>query len=68
MQKRLGLLLVLIPTIASAALVLMDSAEQARPAPKPLEAPKSLPAERDDAQSQAPLQSSGEVIGIPMLA
>ena len=71
MQRRLGLLLVLIPTIASAALVLMDSAEHARPAPpapKTLEAPKSTPVERDDAQSQAPLQSSGEVIGIPMLA
>jgi hypothetical protein len=70
MQRRLALLLILIPAIASAAFVLADSAEQARraPAPKSLEAPKSTPTERDDAQSQAPQHSPGEVIGVPMLA
>ena len=46
----------------------MAARSPAPPAPKTLEAPKSIPAERDDAQSQAPLHSSGEVIGIPMLA
>jgi len=63
---------VVIPTIASAALLLSesDSARPARPepAPKTLEAPRSNPAERDDAQSQAPQRPAGEVIGIPMLA
>jgi hypothetical protein len=70
MQRRLGLLLILIPAIASAAFVLADSAEHTRPAPAPktLEAPQSKPAERDDAQSQAPQHSPGEVIGVPMLA
>lgn len=70
MQRRLGLLLVLIPPIASAAFVLADSLEHARPepAPKTLEAPKATPAERDDAQSQVPQRPSGEVIGVPMLA
>ena len=70
MQRRLGLLLVVIPAIASAALVLADSLEQARrqPPPKTLEAPKAKPVEHDDAQSQTPQQSSGEVIGVPMFA
>lgn len=81
MQKRLGLVLVLIPAIASAAYVWNQSAVEggAPPAPKALEAPRSppqrqpsgagaKPAERDDAQSQAPQQSPGEVIGVPMLA
>jgi hypothetical protein len=70
MQRHLGLLLVLIPMIASAAFVLADSAEQARrpSAPKTLEAPKPKPIEREDAQSQAPQRSTGEVIGVPMLA
>ena len=72
MQKRLGLLLILIPAIASAAFVVADSVEHTRPAPAPktLEAPKAKPAERDDAQSQTPQQSSGEgeVIGVPMFA
>ena len=69
MQKRLGLLLMLIPMLASAALLLSDRAEQARPqtAPKKLETP-AAPVERDDAQSQVPQHPSGEVIGIPMLA
>jgi hypothetical protein len=70
MQRRLGLLLIVIPTIASAAFVLTDSLQQARPepAPKQLEAPHSKQPKRDDAQSQTPQQSSGEVIGVPMLA
>jgi hypothetical protein len=71
MQRRLGLLLIVIPTIASAAFVLKDAAEHARPAPAPksLEAPKPKPADRDDAQSQqAPQHPTGEVIGLPMLA
>ena len=70
MQKRLGLLLVLIPMIASAALVLSDRAEQSHPqsAPKKLEAPPATPVEPDDAQSQVPQRPPGEVIGIPMLA
>jgi len=71
MQRRLGLLLILIPMIASAAFMLSDSAERARPepAPKTLETPKSKPVERDDAQSQAPQPAAaGEVIGTPMLA
>lgn len=71
MQRRLGLLLILIPPIASAALVIADSMEHAhrQPAPKTLEAPKSTPAvEREDTQSQVPQRPSGEVIGVPMLA
>jgi hypothetical protein len=70
MQQRLGLLLILIPAIASAAFVFADVAEQARPtpAPKTLEAPKAKPAERDDTQSQTPQHSTGEVIGVPMFA
>jgi hypothetical protein len=69
MQRRLGLLLVLIPTIVSAAFVVTESMQDHPvPAPKTLEAPRTAPAERDDVQSQAPQQSSGEVIGVPMLA
>lgn len=80
MQKRLGLVLVLIPAIASAAYVWNQSAVDAgaRPAPKVLEAPRppsqqpaetsSKPAGRDDTQSQAPQQTPGEVIGVPMFA
>ena len=71
MQQRLGLLLILIPAIASAAFVFADVAAHARPtpAPKTLEAPKAKqPAERDDAQSQTPQHSTGEVIGVPMFA
>jgi hypothetical protein len=71
MQRRIGLLLILIPMIASAALVLSDSAERARPepAPKTLESPKTKPAERDDQQSQTPQPAAaGEVIGTPMFA
>jgi hypothetical protein len=73
MQRRLGLLLIVIPTIASAAFMLSDSLDSDRPAPAPktIEAPKSKPAatERNDAQSQqAPQHPTGEVIGLPMLA
>ena len=73
MRKRFGLLLILIPMIASAALALKDSAEHARPAPAPkkLEVPASTPAETessDDAHSQVPQHPPGEVIGVPMVA
>lgn len=72
MRKRFGLLLVVIPMIASAALVLKDAAEHARPAPTPkqqLEAPESTPSESsNESQSQVPQHSPGEVIGVPMLA
>jgi hypothetical protein len=71
MHKRLGLLLVLIPMIASAAFVLKDAAEHARPtpAPKKLEAPSSTPTESsDDSHSQVPQRPPGEIIGVPMLA
>jgi hypothetical protein len=71
MQRGLGLLLVLIPPIVSAAFVVADSMEHAhpQPAPKTLEAPQSPPVpERDDTQSQVPQRPSGEVIGVPMLA
>lgn len=72
MRKRFGLLLILIPMFASAALVLKDSAERAHhaPAPKQLEAPTSAPKNEssDEAHSQVPQHPSGEVIGVPMLA
>jgi hypothetical protein len=70
MQRRLGLLLILIPAIASAAFVFVDSTQHAAPAPKTIEAPQPKPTERDDAQSQAPQHSpgEGEVIGVPMFA
>jgi hypothetical protein len=72
MQRRLGLLLILIPAIASAAFVVADSVDHTRPVPVPktLEAPKAKPAGREDTQSQAPQHSpgEGEVIGVPMFA
>lgn len=72
MRKHLGLLLILIPMLASAALVLKDSAERARPAPAPkkLEIPASAPKNEssDESRSQLPPHSSGEVIGVPMFA
>jgi hypothetical protein len=71
MQNRLGLLLILIPMIASAAFMLKDASEHARPAPEPkkLEAPSSTPTESsDDSHSQIPQRAPGEVIGVPMLA
>jgi hypothetical protein len=72
MRNRLGLLLILIPMIASAAFALKDSAERARPAPAPkkLETPRLPPTTQssDEAQSQVPQHPPGEVIGVPMLA
>jgi hypothetical protein len=70
MRQRLGLLLVLIPMIASAALVMKDAAEHARPEPAPkLEAPASPENESsDESRSQVPQHSPGEVIGVPMFA
>jgi hypothetical protein len=71
MRRRLGLLLVLIPMIASAALVWKDASEHPRPAPAPkkLDAPSSTPTESsDDSHSRVPQRPSGEVIGVPMLA
>jgi len=72
MRKRFGLLLILIPMFASAALVLKDSAERAHraPAPKKLEAPATTPKNEssDEAHSQVPQHPPGEVIGVPMLA
>jgi hypothetical protein len=71
MRKRFGLLLVLIPMIASAALVLKDASERAHPAPPPkkLQSPESTPTESsDESRSQVPQHSPGEVIGVPMLA
>lgn len=69
---RIGLLLVLIPTIGSAYLSSAQRRDDdSSSAPKTLEAPasKSPPAEsREDAQSQAPQHAPGEVIGVPMLA
>ncbi len=71
MRKRLGLLLVLIPaTIGPAAYILSTSAQDTTPraVPKPIEAPQ--PSESTDDSRPLPPQhsSSGEVIGIPMLA
>ena len=71
MRRRFGLLLVVIPMFASAALVLKDAAEHARPAPAPkkLEAPSSTPTESsDDSHSQVPQRPPGEIIGVPMFA
>jgi hypothetical protein len=70
-SSRVGLLLVLIPTIGSAAFLWADSAQRPDPAPAPqtIEAPPSASDESaDDSHSQAPAHSSGEVIGIPLLA
>jgi len=72
MRRRFGLLLVLIPMIASAALIMKDASEHARPAPAPKKhvAPHATPTESssDDSHSQIPQRSPGEVIGVPMLA
>jgi hypothetical protein len=75
MRNRLGLLLILLPMIASAAFVLADSSERAHraPAPKKLETPppvSTTPATEssDDAHSQLPQPAPGEVIGVPMFA
>ena len=72
MRPRLGLLLILIPMIASAALVMKEASEHARPAPAPkkIQAPAATtPTESsDDSHSQIPQRPSGEVIGVPMFA
>ena len=72
MRKRFGLLLILIPMFASAALVLKDSAERAQrvPVPKKIEAPAATPKNEssDESHSQVPQHPPGEVIGVPMLA
>ena len=72
-SSRVGLLLVLIPTIGSAAFLVADWAEHNPPAP----APKTLEIEQppadassDGSHSQTPAQqpADGEVIGVPLLA
>ena len=72
MRRRFALLLILIPMIASAALVMKDAAEHARPAPAPkkLQVPAPTPTESssDDSHSQVPQRPRGEVIGVPMFA
>jgi hypothetical protein len=74
MRNRLGLLLILLPMIASAAFLLADSSERARPAPSPKKletpSPASTPTTEssDDAHSQLPQPAPGEVIGVPMFA
>ena len=72
MRNRLGLLLILLPMIASAAFVLADASERAHraPAPKKLEAPASAPENEssDESRSQLPQHPPGEVIGVPMFA
>ena len=72
-STRVGLLLVLIPTIGSAAFLVADWAEQTAPPPAPKTLETQQPpadASSDDSHTQAPSQqdSDGEVIGIPMLA
>ena len=73
-STRVGLFLILIPTIGSAAFLVADWAQHTAPAPAPktLETQQQPPADAssDDSHSQAPPQqhSTGEVIGIPMLA
>jgi hypothetical protein len=73
MQKRIGLLLIVVPVIASAAFVLNAPAGDAgaQPAPKKIEAPSSTTPDdkaSDESRSQLPQHSPGEVIGVPMLA
>ena len=72
-STRVGLLLVLVPTIGSAAFLVADWAQHTAPAPAPKTLETQQPpadASSDDSHSQAPPQqhSTGEVIGIPMLA
>lgn len=70
-RARIGLLLGLIPAIASAAYLLGGSSEDAGapPAPKQIQSPQSTPAESsDDSHSHAPQQPTDEVIGVPMFA
>jgi hypothetical protein len=69
---RIGLLLVLISTIASAYLSSAAPPDaETSPEPKVLETPpsKSTPTESsDDSHSQLPQHAPGEVIGVPMFA
>lgn len=70
-STRVGLLLILIPTISSAAFLFADWAQNSAPAPAPKTLETQQPpadASSEDSHSQAPVHSSGEVIGIPMLA
>jgi hypothetical protein len=70
-STRVGLFLVLIPTIGSAAFLVADWAQHtpAAPAPKTLETQQPpADASSDDSHSQAPAHSPGEIIGVPMLA
>jgi hypothetical protein len=70
-STRVGLLLVLIPTIGSAAFLVADWAEHTSPPPAPKTLEIQQPptdASSEDSHSQAPAHSDGEVIGIPMLA
>ncbi len=72
-STRVGLLLVLIPTIGSAAFLVADWAQHTAPAPPPKTLETQQPpadASSDDSHSQAPAQQefTGEIIGIPMLA
>ena len=62
MQKRLALLLIVVPVIASAAFVLNEPARDADPppAPKQIEAPKATApddAASDESHSQVPQHS-----------
>jgi hypothetical protein len=72
-STHVGLLLVLIPTIGSAAFLVADWAEHSPPAPTPktieIEQPPADPS-TDGSHSQTPAQqpSDGEVIGVPLLA
>jgi hypothetical protein len=69
---RIGLLLVLISTIASAYLSSAAPPDaETSPEPEVLEPPpsKSTPTESsDDSHSQLPQHAPGEVIGVPMFA
>jgi hypothetical protein len=70
-STRVGLLLVLIPTICSAAFLVADWAQHTAPVPAPKTLETQQPpadASSDDSQSQVPSKSTGEVIGVPMLA
>jgi hypothetical protein len=70
-RARIGLLLGLIPAIASAAYLLGGSSDDAGapPAPRQIETPQSTSDEpADDSHSHAPQQPANEVIGVPMFA
>ena len=73
-STRVGLLLVLLPTIGSAAFLVADWAEHTAPAPVPKTLEIQQPpadATSDDSHTQAPpaqQPADGEVIGIPLLA